>query len=162
MHSISRDELQVRQRPEDRRPGAETGDGQSHRKTTLIRKPLGHHRNGRRISETVPHPDNYAKTHKQVVQTVCVRGQEEAQADQEPARQRHPERAELVLQPPGKDKRNREHENGNREHSGSVGPLPAEFLFQRGHKHTPGIQRAQRQVHAQAADHTPPAINTRT
>ena len=90
-----------------------------------------------------------------------VGAQEKPQANQHATRQGNPEWPELVLEPPGQDKRKCEDYHRDGENIGSLCTLPPELFLQRGHEHTPGTECAQRNIHREPAHHPPPATYVR-
>ncbi len=158
VHAISRNEVQIGKRPEERRTGSISADRQSHGQTALVGKPLRHDRNGCGVAEAVAQSADHAEAHEQVHQAMGERTQEEAQAHQYCAGERYPEGAELVLQPASDNEGQGEHHDRDGKHHGGVGALPSKLLLQRRHKDAPRIERAQGNVHHQSADDTPPTV----
>src|SRR5271165_2080982 len=160
MDAIGGDELEISQRSKQRRPRSITADSETYGQAALVREPLRHHRNRRRISEAIAQPADHAEADIQPRQTGGVTAQEESQADEDCAGERNPEGAELVLQPAGDNEAQREDDHRDSEDGGGLRPLPAELLFQRRYEDAPGVERAESDVHHEAADYPPPTVQT--
>src|SRR5260370_16780859 len=118
-----------------------------------VREPLGHHRNRSRIPKTVADPAQHSKTNNEVVQAGCVGTKEEPHAYQQATRHGNPERPKLILQPPGEDERNREHDHRPPEHGGRVCPLPPELFLERPYEHPPSLQQTKAEVPREPPHH---------
>src|SRR5512140_2871490 len=137
--AVRGDEPQARHGPEDRRPAAVAGDSETDREAALVREPLCHDWNRRRVAETVADADDYAEADDQVRQAVGLGGEQEARRQEDAARDRDLEGTELVLEAPGDDEGEREDDDSPSKHLRCVSSLPAELLLQRRHEDAPGI-----------------------
>ena len=155
--AVRRDEPEVGERSEDGRAAPVAGHGQADGEAALVREPLRHDGNRRRVAEAVPDADEDAEADDQIGQAAGPHAEDEARRQEDAAGERDPEGPELVLQPPREDEGDREDDDGPGEDEGRVRPLPAELLLQRRDEDAPGIQRAERQVHEEAPDDAPGA-----
>src|SRR5208282_982082 len=153
-----RDQVVRGQWPKDCRPCAVSAYRQPYRQSPLVGEPLRHHWDWSGVAETVAQSPEDAEEDEEFVEAVGLRTKEKAQAYQYGANQGNLERSKFILQPASDNERQRENHHRDDEHIGSISALPVEFLFQRGHKYAPGIQRAQRQVHGDPTDDVPPTI----
>ena len=110
--AVRRDEPQVRHGPEDRRAAAVAGHGQTDGQAALVREPLRHDRDRRRVAETVTDADDDAEADDQVRQAVGLGGEQEARRQEDAARDRDLEGTELVLKASRDDEGEREDDDG--------------------------------------------------
>ena len=139
--AVRGDEPQVGHGSEDRRTAAVAGHRQPDGQTALVRKPLGHDRDRRRVAEAVTDADDDAEADDQVRQARRCGRRAGSPWSRECSRSATPGTdPSLSCNRPARMKRNREHDDGPGKHLGCVRPLPAELLLQRRDEDAPGVE----------------------
>ena len=127
-------------------------NGESRDQPFTLREPLHAVRQGKQIAGAVRQPHQHARAQPQHHQAVGVRGQEEAQTEQDPGGHGHTLNAKAFLQLSGDRRGERQPEAQQAKGESHLADRLAQFVRQRTIKQAPGIDRTESKLGDDGAD----------